>query len=66
MGGHVRTGLEDNPFLDHVAQTPASNAQLVERSALQAQAAGREIADARTTRLLIGLDSAPVLSIHAA
>ncbi len=66
MGGHIRTGLEDNPFLDHVDKTPATNAQLVARSALQAQAVGREVADARTTRRLIGLDPAPVLSIHAA
>lgn len=66
MGGHIRTGLEDNPFLDHADRTPATNAQLVERSALQAQAAGREVADARTARLLIGLDPAPLLSVHAA
>ena len=66
MGGHIRTGLEDNPDLDHVARTPATNAQLVERAVLQADAAGREIADPRAARELLGLAPAPLRSVHAA
>ena len=41
MGGHVRTGLEDNPYLDRIDRAPATNAELVERAALQARAVGR-------------------------
>jgi uncharacterized protein (DUF849 family) len=65
IGGNIRTGLEDNPFLDHVARSPATNAQLVERAVLQARAAGREVADAPTARRLIGLAPAPALTVHA-
>ena len=36
MGGHVRTGLEDNLFLDRDKLQPATNAGLVERIARQA------------------------------
>ncbi len=32
MGGHVRTGLEDNPWLDAAGGRPATNAGLVERA----------------------------------
>ena len=32
-GGHVRTGLEDNPYLDYTARTPATNPALVRRVA---------------------------------
>ncbi len=58
MGGHVRTGLEDNPYLDHVSREPAKNAQLVERAALQAHAAGRAVADTAQARRILRL--APV------
>jgi uncharacterized protein (DUF849 family) len=43
-GGHVRTGLEDNPFLDWASRTPATNPALVARCAEIARLAGREIA----------------------
>jgi uncharacterized protein (DUF849 family)/GNAT superfamily N-acetyltransferase len=43
-GGHVRTGLEDNPYLDYAARTPATNSALVRRVAEMAALAGREVA----------------------
>ena len=55
MGGHVRTGLEDNPFLDWEARTPATNPGLVERAAALAGAAGRRVASVDETRALLGL-----------
>lgn len=64
-GGHVRTGLEDNPYLDDVARTPAANDQLVARAAALADAVGRPLATAAQTRALLGLPgaaAAPVAS----
>ena len=58
MGGHVRTGLEDNPHLDHVTAEPARNLELVERAAQLAAAAGRPVASPDEARSLLGL--APV------
>jgi 3-keto-5-aminohexanoate cleavage enzyme len=59
-GGHVRTGLEDNPHLDHVTRTPATNLQLVERAAQLAAAVGRPLATPAQTRAALGLPlSAP-------
>jgi uncharacterized protein (DUF849 family) len=40
----VRTGLEDNPFLNWASRTPATNPTLVARCAEIARLAGREIA----------------------
>jgi uncharacterized protein (DUF849 family) len=58
IGGHVRTGLEDNPWLDGIA-VPATNAQLVARTASMAAAVGRPIATPAQTRSIIGLPGAP-------
>jgi 3-keto-5-aminohexanoate cleavage enzyme len=55
MGGHVRTGLEDNPYEDHVERTPATNAGLVRRAVAQAEAVGRPIATAGEARALLRL-----------
>jgi len=55
IGGHVRTGLEDNPDLDDVTRVPATNRELVERAVALATAAGRTIATAAQTRALLGL-----------
>jgi 3-keto-5-aminohexanoate cleavage enzyme len=55
MGGHVRTGLEDNPHLDHDTRTPATNVRLVARAAEQAAAVGRVVATAAQARALLGL-----------
>jgi 3-keto-5-aminohexanoate cleavage enzyme len=58
MGGHVRTGLEDNPYLDHEARTPATNVALVQRAVEQAHAVGRAVATAPETRALLTLPAA--------
>jgi uncharacterized protein (DUF849 family) len=55
MGGHVRTGLEDNPHLDHERRAPATNAALVRRAVAQADAVGRAIATPQEARALLGL-----------
>ena len=55
MGGHVRTGLEDNPYADHVTRAPARNVELVERAAELAIAAGRSVATPDQARALLGL-----------
>jgi len=54
-GGHVRTGLEDNPHLDHAARTPATNAQLVSRMVHLADIAGRSLSTVEQTRTALGL-----------
>jgi uncharacterized protein (DUF849 family) len=54
-GGHVRTGLEDNPHLDHLTRTPATNAELVSRVARLAEIAGRSLSGAAETRAMLGL-----------
>jgi 3-keto-5-aminohexanoate cleavage enzyme len=54
-GGHVRTGLEDNPHLDHLTRTPASNPALVSRVAMLAEVAGRSVSTVEQTRSALGL-----------
>jgi 3-keto-5-aminohexanoate cleavage enzyme len=54
-GGHVRTGLEDNPHLDHLKRTPATNVALVTRIANLAAMAGRSLSTAEQTRSALGL-----------
>lgn len=55
MAHGVRTGLEDNLWLDDGRTTLASNVQLVARIAAQAKAQERPVADARAVRALLGL-----------
>lgn len=55
MGDGVRTGLEDNLWLDDERTTLASNVQLVQRAAALAQAQGRQLATARMVRARLGL-----------
>lgn len=57
MGGHVRTGLEDNPWLDAAGTEPATNARLVERAAALAAAVGRPLATPAQARAILGLPS---------
>lgn len=59
MGGNVRTGLEDNPYLDYAARTPATNASLVARIAGVAAVAGRRVATPAEVRERLGLRPAP-------
>jgi 3-keto-5-aminohexanoate cleavage enzyme len=54
-GGHVRTGLEDNPHLDRDTRTPGANAELVGRVAHLAEIAGRSVSTVAQTRALLGL-----------
>ncbi|HNX97721.1 MAG TPA: 3-keto-5-aminohexanoate cleavage protein [Candidatus Aminicenantes bacterium] len=54
-GGHVRTGLEDNLFLDEDRLRLATNAGLVERIARLAEAQGRPLATPEQARQLLGL-----------
>ncbi len=59
MGGHVRTGLEDNPWWDHATREPATNAGLVHRVAALAELAGRRVATPEEARELLGLALVP-------
>ena len=54
MGGHVRTGLEDNIFY-HKGQLAESNAQLVARLARIANEIGRPVATSAEARTMLGL-----------
>jgi 3-keto-5-aminohexanoate cleavage enzyme len=54
MGGHVRTGLEDNIYYSYRVLAK-SNAQLVERLARLAGELGREIASPDEARAMIGV-----------
>jgi len=58
VGRGVRTGLEDNLWLDDVRTTPATNVQLVERIAAQAAALGRPLASAAQVRRWLDLGPA--------
>jgi 3-keto-5-aminohexanoate cleavage enzyme len=55
MGGHVRTGLEDNPTYDAERTRPATNPGLVGRVAELAATAGRRLATATEVRERLGL-----------
>lgn len=55
MGGHVRVGMEDNPYLDQQGTLAKTNAQLVEKIVNISQAIGREIASPDEARKIIGL-----------
>jgi 3-keto-5-aminohexanoate cleavage enzyme len=59
MGGHVRTGLEDNLWLNGQRRRPATNAELVERVAALARIADRPLATPEQTRARLGFDAAP-------
>jgi len=61
MGGHVRTGLEDNPFLDHRTREPATNVALVERAVTHAALLQRPLATPLEARALLGLPVADTL-----
>jgi 3-keto-5-aminohexanoate cleavage enzyme len=56
MGGHVRTGLEDNIYY-HKGQLAESNAQLVARLVRIAGEIGRPVASPADARQLLGLKS---------
>jgi 3-keto-5-aminohexanoate cleavage enzyme len=54
MGGHVRTGLEDNIYYSY-RELATSNAQLVERLVRLAREMGREVASPDEAREMIGV-----------
>jgi 3-keto-5-aminohexanoate cleavage enzyme len=54
MGGHVRTGLEDNLYY-HKGELAQSNAQLVARLARIAGELGRPVATSAQARDLLGI-----------
>jgi 3-keto-5-aminohexanoate cleavage enzyme len=54
MGGHVRIGWEDNPYLPN-GEIAKSNAELVEAVAQMAALVGREVASPAEAREIIGL-----------
>jgi len=58
MGGHCRTGLEDNVRWDR-SRLAASNAELVQRVADLCPEYGREVATPAVARRLLGLAAAP-------
>ncbi|MDE2430226.1 MAG: 3-keto-5-aminohexanoate cleavage protein, partial [Burkholderiales bacterium] len=55
LGHGVRTGLEDNLWLDDERTTHASNPQLVRKITIQAEALGRKIASPLQVRQMLGL-----------
>ena len=58
-GGHVRTGLEDNPHWNQATREPATNQRLVRRIAALAELAGRRLATGREVRAMLHLAPAP-------
>jgi len=54
LGGHVRVGMEDNPFLKP-GQYAGSNAELVEKIVRIAREVGREIASPAEARKIAGI-----------
>jgi len=54
LGGHVRTGFEDVVYYER-GRLADHNAQLIERVAGMARAAGREVATPDSARNLLGL-----------
>ena len=52
LGGHVRVGMEDNPFLSS-GEYAKSNAQLVEKIVRISRELGREIASPAEARKII-------------
>jgi 3-keto-5-aminohexanoate cleavage enzyme len=57
MGGHVRVGWEDNPYLEDGVLAP-TNALLVEKAVRIARELGREIASPDEARRIVGLKPA--------
>lgn len=55
LGGHVRVGLEDNPYYNWSTKNDASNPRLVERIVRIAKEFGREMASPQEARKLIGI-----------
>jgi 3-keto-5-aminohexanoate cleavage enzyme len=63
LGGHVRVGMEDNPYLDIKGNLARSNAELVEKIVRIARELGREIASLQEARAITGLAAKPSLAV---
>jgi 3-keto-5-aminohexanoate cleavage enzyme len=57
LGGHVRVGMEDSPYVDDQRTLARSNAELVEKAVRIAREIGREIATPDEARAITGLTS---------
>ena len=60
LGGHVRVGMEDSPYLDGGITLAKSNAELVEKIVTISRQLGREVASPKEARMITGLDSRAV------
>lgn len=60
LGGHVRVGWEDNPYMPD-GSLSKTNAEQVEVAVKMAKVAGREVATAAEARKIMGLDPRPAL-----
>jgi 3-keto-5-aminohexanoate cleavage enzyme len=56
LGGHVRVGMEDNPFLTP-GEYARTNAELVEKIARISRELGREVATPDEARKIISLET---------
>jgi 3-keto-5-aminohexanoate cleavage enzyme len=54
LGGHVRVGMEDNPYLAS-GKLARSNAELVEKIVRIARELGREVAAPGEARAILGM-----------
>jgi 3-keto-5-aminohexanoate cleavage enzyme len=59
LGGHIRVGFEDSPFLSN-GQRARNNIELVEDAVRQAELVGRRVVRAERAREIIGLRPIPV------
>ncbi|MBM3775435.1 MAG: 3-keto-5-aminohexanoate cleavage protein, partial [Acidobacteria bacterium] len=59
LGGHVRVGMEDNPYLDLKGTLARSNAELVEKIVKLSRELGRDIASVEEARAITGLKPQP-------
>lgn len=62
MGGHVRVGWEDNPYLENGALAD-TNARLVEKIVRIARELGREVASPDEAREIIGIRKSSTLGV---
>jgi 3-keto-5-aminohexanoate cleavage enzyme len=58
LGGHVRVGMEDSPYVDGGATYAKSNAELVEKIVRISRELGRDIASPNEARKITGLATA--------
>ena len=58
LGGHVRTGLEDNVYIER-GVLASGNAQMVEKMVRLAREIGREVATAEETREILRISNYP-------